>query len=335
MAGCPTCFSKPTWNIISTVKGFAHRVRIGYYGQGRRVKAGTVQLAISAIGATLVLEEHAIRNPLKELDGKNLILPLRYLLQAYRNTDPAVKKELAVPVELVIEAQQLLKPKSVKFRRVAQLMMIAFFYLLRVGEYTKPRKRTRTVQFRVKDVLFWKDQIAIAPLTAAEEDFIGIQAGTLRIENQKNGIRNQTVHHEALVLPNDGCPVDTLIEVVKDLRKDKAVDTSLLCAYKIGNNWHHVTAQQITRSVKWVASKIGLIDRGFPTDRIGSHSLRAGGATAMKLNRIDDMLIKKYGRWSSDTFLTYIHEQIAGLADGISAAMATQIKFYNVAGYGP
>ena len=75
------------------------------------------------------------------------------------------------------------------------------------------------------------------------------------------------------------------------------------------------------------------MDRGFPQDQLGSHSLRAGGAMALKMNGIDSMLIKKYGRWSSDTFLTYIHEQIAGLADGVSAAMARTMHFYNVAGF--
>ena len=100
---------------------------------------------MSFIGATLVLEGHAIQNPLKENDGKNLILSLRYLMQSCRERDLETKKELVIPVEMVIQAEQLLKPKSSKLRRVAQLMLIAFFYLLHVGENTKPRRKTRTV----------------------------------------------------------------------------------------------------------------------------------------------------------------------------------------------
>ena len=73
--------------------------------------------------------------------------------------------------------------------------------------------------------------------------------------------------------------------------------------------------------------------RGFFKDQLGSHSLRAGGAMALKLNRVDPMLIKKYGRWSSDTFLTHMHEQIAALAEGISTKMARKTHFYNVAGF--
>jgi hypothetical protein len=40
---------------------------------------------------------------------------------------------------------------------VADLVADAFFFLLRVGEYTCPSsaKKTRTRQFRLKDVTFW------------------------------------------------------------------------------------------------------------------------------------------------------------------------------------
>ena len=76
--------------IINTIKVFAHRVRTGKYGQESKIKVGKAQLAIYAIGVTLFLDGHAIRYNIKEPDGK-LILPLRYLLQTYRNSDPAAK----------------------------------------------------------------------------------------------------------------------------------------------------------------------------------------------------------------------------------------------------
>jgi hypothetical protein len=36
------------------------------------------------------------------------------------------------------------------------------------------------------------------------------------------------------------------------------------------------------------------------------------------------------GRWSSDTFLDYIHEQIAVFSAGLSTAMGKQILFHNI-----
>jgi hypothetical protein len=64
---------------------------------------------------------------------------------------------------------------------------------------------------------------------------------------------------------------------------------------------------------------------------VGTHSLRAGGAMALKLNKEDDSVIMKYGRWSSNTFLMYIHNQIGHLAEGISTKMSTPVPFLNIA----
>jgi len=51
---------------------------------------------------------------------------------------------------------------------------------------------------------------------------------------------------------------------------------------------------------------------------VGVHSLRAGGAMALKLNDYSDTTIQKLGHWSSLTFLQYIHNQIAHLSSGIA-----------------
>jgi hypothetical protein len=71
---------------------------------------------------------------------------------------------------------------------------------------------------------------------------------------------------------------------------------------------------------------------GFTAAFVSSHSLRAGGAMAMKLNGEDRDTIHKQGRWSSDTFLMYIHEQIAAFSTGISKRMSRHIPFINLKG---
>jgi len=76
--------------------------------------------------------------------------------------------------------------------------------------------------------------------------------------------------------------------------------------------------------------KDGLFERGYSQSRVSSHSLRAGGAMALKLNGKADSTIKIMGRWSSDTFITYIHSQIGALTVGLSVKMAREIMFHNV-----
>ena len=61
-----------------------------------------MQIALSVIRVTLILEEHAICNSVKDLNNKNFILLVQHLLQSHRNVDPLARKELAVPIELIL-----------------------------------------------------------------------------------------------------------------------------------------------------------------------------------------------------------------------------------------
>jgi hypothetical protein len=53
---------------------------------------------------------------------------------------------------------------------------------------------------------------------------------------------------------------------------------------------------------------------------------------ALHLNGVQAHLIKKVGRWSSDTFITYIHEQIAAVSANLATVMTNHIPFHNIQG---
>jgi hypothetical protein len=61
-------------------------------------------------------------------------------------------------------------------------------------------------------------------------------------------------------------------------------------------------------------------------------AVQAGGAMAVHLNDIDRDKIRKQGRWSSDTFLMYIHEQISAFSTGLSARMSQGVGWFNIEG---
>ena len=83
----------------------------------------------------------------------------------------------------------------------------------------------------------------------------------------------------------------------------------------------------IRRAVK----ALKLHNNGIDADLVGPHSLRAGGAMALKLSGADDTTIMKMGRWSGLTFLQYIHNQIAHISSGLADKMSTDIDFINIA----
>jgi hypothetical protein len=77
-------------------------------------------------------------------------------------------------------------------------------------------------------------------------------------------------------------------------------------------------AAHITTLVHQAVTDTNLVTQGYNFKRIGSHSLRASGAMALKLQGVEDSLIMKIGRWTGLTFLTYIHSQIDALKTGLA-----------------
>ena len=51
---------------------------------------------------------------------------------------------------------------------------------------------------------------------------------------------------------------------------------------------------------------------------------------AMILNGVQPTVVKKMGRWSSNTWMNYIHEQIGAITVGVAARMSRYIPFHNV-----
>ena len=56
--------------------------------------------------------------------------------------------------------------------------------------------------------------------------------------------------------------------------------------------------------------------------RLGSHSLRFGGASGLWAAYKDAAVVRRYGRWSSDAFHTYLWED-RGYSAGMARAMVS------------
>ena len=83
-------------------------------------------------------------------------------------------------------------------------------------------------------------------------------------------------------------------------------------------------------AVWWGATFDRLLEKGYTLNRVSSHSLRAGGAMAMKLSGATDRTIMRIGCWTSLTYLTYIHSQIGALSVGVAWKMSLEFAFQNV-----
>ena len=99
------------------------------------------------------------------------MLPLERMVESYRRQYQPPKPQLVVPV-LVPESyfkMGLHKKATVLVKSTGELTIIAFYFLLRIGEYTMPsriyerwdERKKRTVQFTVGNISFWRNGLLL------------------------------------------------------------------------------------------------------------------------------------------------------------------------------
>jgi hypothetical protein len=144
----------PTQQIL-ILTAFTARVQTGYYGKGETVKVQSVQdHMLAAISKTTELGGQP--SPIYKAE-KTYKVSVTRLVEGMRQQDLQAVVQIAVPISIPNEVLQVAQASAFqKQLAVGNLTIIAFFYLLRVGEYTKPKfviidgERTRatcTVQF--------------------------------------------------------------------------------------------------------------------------------------------------------------------------------------------
>ena len=315
--------------------GYAARVRTGAFGRGNQVKIQSVTDALSSISTTAQLVGK--QSPVHKAPGE-YILPVKRCIEGFRRDDPPAQPQLAIPKEVAEECIRLgYLSQDVCLQAKGDLATVAFYYLLRNGEYTKPRKvelngrrvpATRTRQFRVCDVGFFRDR-KILPRRSPLEILIQADSATLKITNQKNGRMGQTLHQQST---GSSGAVAALCRRVHHIVSNGGSDNQLICDVRLPTGtWYSISQHDMVQTVRTATKSLKLHENGIDPDLIGAHSLRAGGAMSLKIMGYSDSTIQKIGRWTSDTWQMYIHTQISHLHQGIAASMTTAIPYHNIA----
>ena len=241
--------------------------------------------------------------------------------------------ELAVPVAVAEWFGRFTQDATLPAEQAkGDMGIVAFFYLLRVGEYTSSKTRglRRTKQFRAQDVSFFQDGEILDPRAPLEELETATGA-TLKLTNQKNGVRGSCVQHHA-IRNSKLCPVRALARRIHHIYANGGAEEDMLCTFFDHVGKGVIMDQKMNQLVKVAVADLKLEARGFLVSQVGTHSLRAGGAVALALSGQLEEMIKNIRRWSSDTFLMYVHEQIAHLTVGVVEGMARAFPFSNVVG---
>lgn len=280
-------------------------------------------------------------NPTKLENSTKLLYPLEVMLKGWKKADPPTMKKLPVEVDVVeyLVSRAWNKGGSEKDRATADLELAAFYYLLRVGEYTSKGTRNeskQTVQFRWEDVTFFKrdshGRLKQMSRRATDEQIMTADSCTLRLTFQKNGWKGVCINHHA-----NGdemlCPVRAIGRRIIHIRSHTSDISTNLSAYFVNGCKHEVTDVNVRESLKFAATQLNYPEnKGIPIERIDTHSLRIGGANALSLAGYSDREIQKMGRWRSQTFKEYVQEQLSDFSEGMSKSMKQMFNFVNVEG---
>ena len=187
-------------------------------------------------------------------------------------------------------------------------------------------KRTKIV--RLRNIVFKRQGTTIP-----QEEQISTQANMVAItfEFQKNDRRNKTVH---MFKTGDSlmCPVIAWANTVKRILQTvpKANGDTTVCSYFEYGKTTQIDSNHVRMKIKSIVEIIGENELGFTKDDVGLHSIRSGGAMAMFLSGVSEIIIQRIGRWESFAFLDYIREQVESFTYGVSTKMLTNEKFYHI-----
>lgn len=156
------------------------------------------------------------------------------------------------------------------------------------------RSKRQTIQFWDVDVTLWYGNQVLdhsLPLVM----LLQATGCTLTIDNQKNRVHGESIYHAAFALGI--CLVKAIARRIVAVNAAGPKPNAPLCLVggRLGVAWL-VSQDLISSTVKRAVAWLGLALMGFLKDKVGTHSLWAGGAMAMKLNGVDMIMIMKMGR---------------------------------------
>jgi hypothetical protein len=247
---------------------FARRYRTGDLAPRKKpVRSRTVEDALRSVGQTFTGVGGA--DPRITTQGK-LDFRLQPQFACYSKQDPPPDRVKPIPLAIIhqVLAAALLTNLSANLA-IVDMIVIAFFFLLRRGEYTGTH--CDTTPFRFADVQLFAGLQRLDLPTAMEAALRGATFVSLTFTTQNNCVRGKVIgvsrSGEAHL-----CPVVSVVQRVLHLHNHGAPATTPLATYSKNASWHPIQPAAIT-SVLCIAATILGPSLGFLPDSISARSL--------------------------------------------------------------
>ena len=300
---------------VPILNTFAREYRTGRISaSGAAVRSRTVEDAVRSVGQTLAAL--GARDP-RLTDGGDVDIRLRLQYRAYSKQDPPPRRVKPIPVQVIHRiARVAMASRNEELMAISDMITIAYFFLLRPGEYTSSRT---TTPFSLQDVGLYCGGQRFEVLTSSIHAIRSSTNSSLEFTTQKNAVRGEVIAHGASTDPVV-CPTAALVRRVLHLRHAGAAPNRLLAAYHNGRSWGCVTPSDISDALRGAVRHLGPTLGFLPSD-VSARSLRAAGAMALLCSGVDTDMIKLIGRWRSDEMLRYLHVQARPVMQGFARQM--------------
>ena len=211
------------------------------------------------------------------------------------------------------------KSGSLRDHAIADLAWVAFFFLLRPGEYCAGDTDTVTTPFNLRDIQFFVGNQPFQATTASSATCAAATFLSLLFTTQKNGVKGESIGHVATGNPR-ACAVAAIWCRVAHLRKHGATPDTHLAAVFNGTAWSTVRTAETTAVLRAATTLMGP-PVGFTLEGVSAQSMRAGGAMALLMACVNTDMIRLVGRWRSDVMLRYLHTTAQTFTEGLASRM--------------
>lgn len=290
---------------------FGHRYRTNH-----SVRAGAVSKALAAVGQGLA--DLGVHDPRKPLANSSRLDPL---LQAYlkklSDDDDPTNRSYPANLTIVKHTKEVLDTdhhlEGILNSVAIDLIIVAFYWLLRPSEYLGSDTDLRSQAFLFRDISLTIDGRTLsAPNTPLNDELVmRVSHASLTFSDQKNAVRGESVGHSA----NDDpffCPAKSLARIALRLQQANASHTTPIHAHYNNHpsrrRWYYLQPKHITAALRHSAQSLQP-STGIDFRLLSARSLRPGGATALLCAGVDKDHIQLLGRWQSDAVFRYLRIQ--------------------------
>ena len=250
---------------------------------------------------------------LPPIDGK-IDFRLRRQKRSWKKGDAPPRRVKPCPITIVMWLLRRAYESTIPIvadMTMADMICVAFFFLLRPGEYTGTT--SDDAAFTLNDVYLYLGKRKLSLATASDTELRAATSCALHFTTQKN-LRKGDVIAQSCSSDPRCCPVKALVRIVLRHRahfthKNIPFDGTVpLASYYFNNRRLRIKSVTVTEHIR-EAARACFADTGINAEDLTARSLRAGGAMALLCGRCSADQIKLIGRWHSDAMMRYLHQE--------------------------